>query len=84
MSARLPPASSPARPGDALATLWVNRGAINQRQDDTAACGSADRLATSTMRTVRMKPGGPTPDGSCRQRASWPPAEVDLPPASNT
>jgi DNA polymerase III delta prime subunit len=57
LSTRLPSAGSPARPGDALATLWVNRGAINQRQDDTAACGSADRLATSTMRTVRMKPG---------------------------
>jgi len=57
LSTRLPSAGSPARPGEALATLWVNRGAINQRQDDTAACGSADRLATSTMRTVRMKPG---------------------------
>ena len=59
-----PPAGSPARPGDALATLWVNGGAINQRQDDTAACGSANRLATSTMRTVCMKPGvgGATPD----------------------
>ena len=59
MSARLPPAGSPARPGDALA-ICVNRGDRLQRIA-TAGCGSADRLATSTMRTVHKagRGGGP-------------------------